>query len=290
MQTAYLVSFLTIAETGSFSKAAQRLHMTQPTLTQQIQTLEKELGFKLFERDRKKGTQLTPAGKQLAPKLKKILKELDEAVLDARGQQPPVTVRISCIIYDAYILPMSLYEYVQENMPEVRLKLQIEEKDIVEPLRRGMAEMAIAGDCPDAGSEEFEFTLLGFTRYLCVMRPGHPLAQRSQITLEELMQYPVAFSVPDFSSSYNEHVREIRRKYPQLREMPNYTHILYPSVTSFDTIYLSVCSAKDFFKDMAQVPLAEDWEMPYGLMYPKDSGPAVRRVCELVQTFVKDHL
>lgn len=283
MQTAFLQSFLTIAETGSFSAAAQKLHTSQPALTQQMQTLEKELGFKLFSRNRRSSLQLTPAAQALLPELKTILADLEKAITRARETQE--VVRIACIVYDTQVLPMSLYAHIQEKMPEVRLELHVVEKDVLPPLLDGTADFALTADCIEQAQNDYEYILLGTTRYMCVMSPQHPLADRSEITLEEMVRYPVSFSVPEFSASYNEYADQIRKTYPQLQKLPNYTHIYYTTVLHSQNICLSVCSAASFFQGMACVPLAEEWEMPYGLLYSKSCAPHVRRIANLVREF-----
>ncbi|HEX7339292.1 MAG TPA: LysR family transcriptional regulator [Rhodanobacteraceae bacterium] len=74
----HIRGFLQVAELGSFTQAAQNLHVSQPALTVQIHQLEEDLGVRLFDRDRRKVT-LTPAGKRLLAPMQKVLDNFDEA-------------------------------------------------------------------------------------------------------------------------------------------------------------------------------------------------------------------
>ncbi|MGY1805609.1 LysR family transcriptional regulator [Blastococcus sp. SYSU D00922] len=83
MELRQLRYFLAVAEEGRFSRAAQRLHMAAPSLSQQIRALERELRVPLFERS-PEAVRLTPAGVVLVDRARVILAEVDRAVTDVR--------------------------------------------------------------------------------------------------------------------------------------------------------------------------------------------------------------
>jgi len=91
----HLWLFLAVAEEQHFGRAAKRLGMSQPPLTDQIQTLEQALKVKLFERSRR-GTKLTPAGAAILPAVKKFAEQLERLELAVReaatGQRRMLTV------------------------------------------------------------------------------------------------------------------------------------------------------------------------------------------------------
>src|ERR1700751_1305506 len=80
----HLRYFVAVAETENVSRAALKLHLSQPALSRQIRDLEDEIGFRLFERTAK-SVRLTNAGRAFVDEARAILKQADEAVLKGRG-------------------------------------------------------------------------------------------------------------------------------------------------------------------------------------------------------------
>src|SRR5688572_16083905 len=114
----HLWLFLIVAEEKNFSRAAKRLGMSQPPLTEQIQVLEQSLKMRLFERSRR-GAQLTPAGAAILPAVRKFaeqLQRLELAVQEAAaGQTGLLTIgAISSAMVD--VLP-ALLEQLKADLP-----------------------------------------------------------------------------------------------------------------------------------------------------------------------------
>lgn len=105
-------AFIAVAQTGSFTRAATRLHLSQPALTVQIRRLEETVGVRLFDRN-SRNVALTPTGRDLLPLLQKSLQDMEQVLVDARslGDGSTGTVRIACLpTFAASVLP----ELIQE--------------------------------------------------------------------------------------------------------------------------------------------------------------------------------
>ena len=120
--------FLEVSETGSFSAAAARLHMTQPGVSQQIRALEGHLGTQLFVR-RGHGVELTPAGFDLLDPARRMinLSEVTERTLMSRRGEVSGRIRLGCALTSApYITNGWLYEF-RSRHPDVTVQMEYTE-------------------------------------------------------------------------------------------------------------------------------------------------------------------
>lgn len=125
MEIHQLKYFISIVETGSFSRAARRCFVTQPSLSQQIIKLEKELGKKLFDRLGNKVI-LTDTGNKLIPRVKKILKELEEIKSDIIENKVSDKGEISVGLIPTiapFLLPSCLKTF-RKKFPEAEIRIQ----------------------------------------------------------------------------------------------------------------------------------------------------------------------
>src|SRR5579872_1186479 len=91
-------AFIAVAQTGSFTRAAGHLHLSQPALTVQIRRLEETVGARLFDRN-SRSVALTQTGRELLPVLKRSLDDMERVLRDARalGEGTSGTVRLACL-------------------------------------------------------------------------------------------------------------------------------------------------------------------------------------------------
>ena len=90
METQLLRAFLTVADQQSVSKAAERLHLTQPAISKQVQSLESQLGIALFDRIGRR-LNLTEAGRIFMPRAQAILQQLEESQRELRNLHAQVS-------------------------------------------------------------------------------------------------------------------------------------------------------------------------------------------------------
>ena len=183
---------LVLAEECHFGRAAERLHVAQSALSQQLKQLERELGTKLFTRSTRR-VELTEAGRQLVAHGRSILAEVGRAeeqmTLLATGRAGRVSIGfVGTATYD--VLPQ-IARQVRERLPDVALELHGEllNPELVEGLRDGTYDLALlrSDALPDAG---LTFTALRSERLVAALPAGHRLADRSRIALTELADEP----------------------------------------------------------------------------------------------------
>jgi DNA-binding transcriptional LysR family regulator len=117
--------FLEVSETGSFSAAAGRLHLTQPGVSQQVRALETHLGTQLFVR-RGHGVELTPAGYELLDPARRMLNlsELTERTLTARRGEVSGRIRLGCSLSSAPFMANPWLLEFRARHPEVTLQIE----------------------------------------------------------------------------------------------------------------------------------------------------------------------
>lgn len=146
--------FLAVAEEGQITKAAKRLHMAQPPLSQQIKILENELGVQLIERNGGRKITLTDAGQALRTRAEQILELVDQTVIEMKdfARKLPETLSIGIsATWDATFLPDRIRDF-RGRHPEIRLQIQGNDSNIEELLTQGIIEIAIVHLPADLGN------------------------------------------------------------------------------------------------------------------------------------------
>ncbi len=190
MELHQLRYFCAVAETGSFSRAAEQSHVSQPSLSQQILKLEDELGARLFDR-LGRSVRLTELGKTFLPRARAVLRELEAAKGDVvEGKEfvgGPITVGVIPTVAP-YFLPPRLITF-SRKFPQVQLTV-IEEITpvLLGRLRSGAIDVAILA-LPIRGHEFDAFPLLT-ERLFAVLPKKHKLTSRPSLSLKDLRAEP----------------------------------------------------------------------------------------------------
>lgn len=194
----HLWLFLAVAEEQHFGRAARRLGMSQPPLTEQIQVLEQALKTQLFVRSRK-GAQLTPVGQAILPAVRKFadqMAQLELAVREATaGQTGTLTIgAISSAMLD--VLPDYLNR-LRARYPHLTLAVrEIDSADAVPALISGEVDLAFARLHGELGSQ-IETITLAQEKLAVAMPADHHLASSARVRLKSLAEETfVMFSRP----------------------------------------------------------------------------------------------
>ncbi len=186
MELRHLRYFVAVAEELHFGRAAQRLHIAQPPLSQQIGKLEDELGLKLFSRAKRR-IELTHAGRVFLPEARQTLFLAERAAEAARradrGEIGPLAVACGPIAVQT-VLP-SVLPVFRQRFPEVEISLtELPMAEIVEALQRGTVDLGLL--LPYFDSELLEREVILRLPMRAALPRGHPLARRKSIRLKQL--------------------------------------------------------------------------------------------------------
>ena len=190
MELHQLRYFCAVAETGSFSRAAEQSHVSQPSLSQQILKLEDELGVRLFDRPGR-SVRLTDLGKTFLPHARAVLCELEAARGDVLEQKDSLGGSVSVGVIPTvapYFLPPHLTSFSRQ-FPQVRLNVVEDITPVLlERLRAAAIDVAILA-LPIRGHEFETFPLLT-ERLFAALPKKHSLASRRTLSLKDLRSEP----------------------------------------------------------------------------------------------------
>lgn len=181
--------FLAVQRTGSFSLAGKQLGMPQPTVTQRVQSLERVIGARLFDR-RVGEVRLTPAGATLMAYAERIVAARDELVqaLNGKAGVATGTLRVAASSTPGnYILPVILQRFHEANSG-VRVLMSISDsRDVIEKLFDGKAELGIVGGTP----ADHQLVCEPFLEdeIVAIARPGDPLLSPHPLETPELVRH-----------------------------------------------------------------------------------------------------
>ena len=192
MELRLLRYFLTVAKEQSFTKAAEQLHITQPTLSRQMAAFEDELGVTLFIRNGKK-ISLTDEWILLKRRALEILNLEERTLEELKGKEEVVegTITIGCGEFAAVETLAKICKTYKEKYPLVQIVLHTATADAVyEMMNKGLVDIALFMEPVD--TEGLGYIRITDCDHWCVgMRPDDPLAEKEFIKKEDLIGKPL---------------------------------------------------------------------------------------------------
>jgi DNA-binding transcriptional LysR family regulator len=192
MELRHLRYFVATGEEQHYGRAAHRLRVAQPALSRQIQDLEEELGFKLFDR-LPRGVRLNSAGKLFLEDARRILQEISEAALRAgrvaRGRSG--TLRVGFTENSSWrgVVPESFRRF-QELQPDAELQLQPSASvEQIEAIRSGRLDAGFVNFMPKS-DPELDQLLVAIQHVELAAPKGHPLTRLKKVRLRDLTDAP----------------------------------------------------------------------------------------------------
>jgi DNA-binding transcriptional LysR family regulator len=196
VQLPYLETFSKAAELSSFTGAAKALRLTQASVSQRIQVLEKALDKSLFKRQGGR-VLLTEAGKRLYEYAQRILDLHLEARREVAGHEAPVGGELllaGSSIPGEHFLPTLLSAFSKKH-PHVRVRAGISDSmAVIAQVERGEVSLGLVGRKTD--NPHLEFRYLASDRIVLVVPPGHPLSKRKKVSLKLLAGHALVLREP----------------------------------------------------------------------------------------------
>lgn len=199
MNTAQLQCFLTVADTLNFARAAEQLHITQPAVTQQIQSLEKELGVHLFHRTTH-SVRMSPEGQAFYPDAQQIVRieKMAKKRFENPAGPPVQPLVVGCTDFASLRYLRDALKALRQSHPTLRPLFQvIPFQHIYQRLAEGNLDLVAA--FPPADSKKVRAVYREICRcpIRCILPEDHPLASRACVPLAALQSEPLVLFSPN---------------------------------------------------------------------------------------------
>ena len=197
MELRHLRYFIAVAEESSFSRAAQRLHIAQPRLSQQIAALEGELGVQLFERNAR-GVTLTHAGEEFLKEARLAVAQAHHAVQIAQraGRGEVGQIEIGFLTSATNVFFARIIRSFRARHPQVALALRdMCEADLLKRIRSGKLDLALMRNVPE--DDEIKAEALWSDSMNIGLPADHPLAAQPRVALADLSGVPFIMLSPE---------------------------------------------------------------------------------------------
>lgn len=188
MELHQLRYFVATAEEGSITRAAERMHVSQPALSRQIASLEDELGIRLFDRVKQR-IRLTAAGRFFLVRARQILCDLETAAqqVQERFGTAKQTIRLGFLMPFLDDIVSPALKRLKQTHKDIEVSLfELLPQAQLDRLRDGDLDLAILGNLSDEDRSRFHVSRLMRAKMSAVFASDHPLAQRKQISLKDV--------------------------------------------------------------------------------------------------------
>lgn len=192
MELRVLRYFLIVAKEQSFTKAAEQLHITQPTLSRQLAALEGELGCALFHRGGRSIT-LTDEGILLKRRALEILDLEDRIIDEFKGDAGVVdgVITVGCGEFAAVEILAQIIARFKEKYPLVQIALHTGTADTtLEMMNKGLIDIGLFLEPTNTENLDY-IRIQDSDRWVVSMKPDDPLAQKEVVTKKDLLQLPL---------------------------------------------------------------------------------------------------
>lgn len=289
-----LDAIIETANTGSFTQAGRRLHLSTPAITQQITTFEHEYGLTLFDRSRA-GVTLTAAGSQFVDDAQSIIRQSNEIIRRARQRSHPesIPVRLGISMLRPAKRILDLWQHGSQcrSQPSIRLELvQLPDDstsidDIIAHLGESVDVIATAF-VPDHWQGICNTLSLSYEPLCLAVPRSNPLSHRATLTIDDLAGTRIRILTR--GNGTDDIARDLieRNSSITLVNIDQYSLDVFNDCSETGDLLISKPMWRDVHPQLVNVPV--DWPEPvgmwYGLMYPRSPIAQVAAFAERIAT------
>ena len=292
MYNKYLDVFIQVADTGSFSKAAEKLYISSTAVMKQMNLMEQELGLSLLVRTNH-GITLTEAGKQIYKDSKFIIDYANRSIEKAKKIQNRNNYFIT--IGTSLICPckplIDLWYQINDDYPEFKIKIvpfEENHSNILNTLNsNGIKLDFIVSPCDSPKwTENFNFLKLGDYKFCIAVPINHPLSKKDEISFEDLSGEKVTTITTGDSKQNQDIFNKIKTicKDVEIYDAPFFYDInVFNKCEESGSFLVSLECWKDVHPAFKTIPLTSGETIPYDIIYEKEPTQDAIRFLDVIK-------
>ncbi len=285
-------TFLSVAEAGSFNKAAEKLYISPPAVIKQINLLEESLGLQLFVRTHR-GLVLTQAGKSLYQDAKYIIQYCKDSITRAKNamQETESVIRIGTSPMTPAQVLVDLWPRVQAHCPNIKFQL-VPFENTPENAREILGNL---GQNIDVVAGIFDGTMLNLRRcaglelsrepVCCAVSIHHRLAQKERLTVQDLYGETLMLIRRDWSHYVDMLRDDLWKNHPQIHieDFDFYDVSVFNHCENNNCVLMAIENWRYVHPLLKVLPVDWSYPLPFGLLHAPTPSPTVQRFLSAVE-------
>lgn len=297
MYNPQLDTFLCVAESGSFNKAAEKLYISPPAVIKQINLLEESLDVQLFLRTHR-GLQLTKAGKSLYQDVKYIVQYCKDSVTRAKNamQESADVIRIGTSPMTPAQVLVDLWPKLQQECPNIKFQL-VPFDNTPENAREILANL---GQNIDVVAGIFDETMLALRKcagleiarppICCAVSIHHRLAQKDRLLVQDLYGEKLMLIKREWSCYIDLLRDELWKNHPQIQivDFDFYNMEVFNQCENNNCALIAMPYWQYVHPLLKILPVDWNFSLPYGLLHSRNPSPTVKKFLRAVEKIAKE--
>ena len=292
MYNKYLDIFIEVANTGSFTKAAEKFYVSSTAIMKQMNLMEDDIGIKLFERTHQ-GIILTEAGKQIYKDSKHIIdysKKAIQNVLKLENKNAVITVGTSMICPCKPL--MDIWYKVNNSFPNYKIKIVPFENNHTETLSTLKGndtnfDCIVTPNDSDSWKNEYNFLKLGDYKYTASMPRSHRLANKKKLDIKDFSNETIMMIAEGDSKTSNLLREHILKTCENVNILPTpflYNIDVFNECEDKGYILMTLNAWKDIHPGLVTISLKQDYLIPYGIIYDKNPSKDMKNFISIIES------
>lgn len=287
-----LDTFLTVADSGSFHKASEKLFISPTAIMKQMNGLENDLGLTLFQREQR-GISLTKSGKLIYKEALFLKQHSENSIAQAKKieQQSEKVFSVGTSLLNPAKPFMDLWYKINEKFSDYKLHLVPFDDDnesilsVISQLGRSFD--FLIGVCDSKSWMSLcDFFPLGEYRKMIAVSREHPLAQKSKLKMEDLYGETLLM-VKEGDSGVNDFLRnDLRKNYPniQIEDTPHFYDLsVFNHCAETNKLLLTLECWQNVHPGLVTIPVQWEYSIPYGILYSFNATEEISDVVNEIQ-------